>query len=176
MNHRAPEALPFPSGAGRGGGTGAGLGREARSGPSDLSLPPSAFALALPLSLQTHCPSIYPFSGAPAPPPAAHNLESPSPPHLLFLASHPSPLPMLLRTPLLSPASHHRNNHAQNIRLHGQAALAPTLVVGPELARVPPASCSLPGAHQSPTLQALWLTCLHFAQLGQAQRCHLGSH
>ena len=66
MNHRAPEALPFPSGAGRGGGTGARLGREARSGPSDLSLPPSAFALALPLSLQTHCPSIYPFS-APAP-------------------------------------------------------------------------------------------------------------
>ena len=66
MNHRAPEELPFPSGAGRGGGTGARLGREARSGPSDLSLPPSAFALALPLSLQTHCPSIYPFS-APAP-------------------------------------------------------------------------------------------------------------
>ena len=27
MNHRAPEALPFPSGAGRGGGTGARLGK-----------------------------------------------------------------------------------------------------------------------------------------------------
>ena len=101
MNHRAPEALPFPSRAGRGGGTGARLGREARSGPSDLSLPPSAFALALPLSLQTHCPSIYPFSGAPAPPPAAHNLESPSPPHTSLCLAHmiPSaqnPFPLLI--------------------------------------------------------------------------------
>lgn len=135
MNHRAPEALPFPSGAGRGGGTGARLGREARSGPSDLSLPPLAFALALPLCanallnyLSVLCP--------PCPP--QPTVWSPLPLHVSsFWPPTPSPLSYAARTPLLSPASHHRNNHAQNIRLHGQAALAPTLAAGPELARVP---------------------------------------
>ena len=88
MNHRAPEALPFPSGAGRGGGAGARLGREARSGPSDLSLAPSAFALALPLSLQTHCPSIYPCfhpspqSGVPFPSQTPLSCLPPPPPFL----------------------------------------------------------------------------------------------
>ena len=85
MNHRAPEALPFPSGAGRGGGAGARLGREARSGPCDLSLAPSAFALALPSLCKR---TAHLFIRAPTP---AHSLESRSPPSLLFLASHPLP-------------------------------------------------------------------------------------
>lgn len=152
MNHRAPEALPFPSGAGRGRGAGARLGRRRGQGPATSrcllglcsSLPLSANALLNYLS----------FLFPPLPP--QPTIWSPLPLHVSsFWPPPPPPFPMLLRTPLLSPASHHRNNHAQNIELRGQAAWPPPWLPGPELARGFPGLLQATWCQQAPTLQLL---------------------
>ena len=135
--------LPQRSRAGRGRGSQAGKGGAVRAQR------PLAGSLGLCFSFAALSANALPIYLSVLPP--QPTVWSPVPlPDSSFLPPTPSPLPMLLRTPLLSPESHHRNNHAQNIRLHGQAALA----AGPELARAPPASCRLPGPHHAPTRQA----------------------